>query len=126
VRRELDIPFEGVTDDATFWVADLRGVRGLPDNSMAARFGDAMFAVAFPLGPAGHTRLVALAPREGIGQQEALAVVRDEKSCAAARCCRGTRKLGPLRWPAGCGSPAAGVFAVDRAAAGWVEGAQSW
>jgi 2-polyprenyl-6-methoxyphenol hydroxylase-like FAD-dependent oxidoreductase len=78
VRRGLDIPFEGVTDDATFWVADLRGVRGLPDNSMAARFGDATFAVAFPLGPAGHTRLVALAPRDGIGQQEALAAARDD------------------------------------------------
>jgi 2-polyprenyl-6-methoxyphenol hydroxylase-like FAD-dependent oxidoreductase len=78
VRRELDIPFEGVTDDATFWVADLRGVRGLPDNSMAARFGDAMFAVAFPLGPAGHTRLVALAPRDDIGQEEALAAARDD------------------------------------------------
>jgi 2-polyprenyl-6-methoxyphenol hydroxylase-like FAD-dependent oxidoreductase len=76
VRRELDIPFEGVTDDATFWVADLRGVHGLPDNSMAARFGDATFAVAFPLGPAGHTRLVALAPRENIGQEEALAAAR--------------------------------------------------
>jgi 2-polyprenyl-6-methoxyphenol hydroxylase-like FAD-dependent oxidoreductase len=76
VRRELDIPFEGVTDDATFWVADLRGVRGLPDNSMAARFGDATFAVAFPLGPAGHTRLVALAPRDNIGQQEALTAAR--------------------------------------------------
>lgn len=73
VRRELDIPFEGVTDDATFWVADLRGVRGLPDKSMAARIGDATFAVAFPLGPAGHTRLVALAPRDDIGQEEALA-----------------------------------------------------
>ena len=78
VRRELDIPFEGVTDDATFWVADLRGVRGLPDNSMAARFGDATFAVAFPLGPAGHTRLVALAPRDDIGQEEALAAARDD------------------------------------------------
>ena len=78
VRRELDIPFEGVTDDATFWVADLRGVRGLPDNSIAFRFGDATFAVAFPLGPAGHTRLVALAPRDGIGQQEALAAARAE------------------------------------------------
>ena len=78
VRRELDIPFEGVTDDATFWVADLRGVRGVPDNSMAARFGDATFAVAFPLGPAGHTRLVALAPRDDIGQQEALAAARDD------------------------------------------------
>jgi 2-polyprenyl-6-methoxyphenol hydroxylase-like FAD-dependent oxidoreductase len=78
VRRELDIPFEGVTDDATFWVADLRGVAGLPDNSMAARFGDATFAVAFPLGPAGHARLVALAPRDDIDQQEALAAARDE------------------------------------------------
>jgi 2-polyprenyl-6-methoxyphenol hydroxylase-like FAD-dependent oxidoreductase len=78
VRRELDIPFEGVTDDATFWVADLRGVRGLPDNSMAARFGDATFAVAFPLGPAGHARLVALAPRDDIGQEEALAAARDD------------------------------------------------
>jgi 2-polyprenyl-6-methoxyphenol hydroxylase-like FAD-dependent oxidoreductase len=78
VRRELDVPFEGVTDDATFWVADLRGVRGLPDDSIAFRFGDTTFAVAFPLGPAGHTRLVALAPRDGIGQQEALAAGRAE------------------------------------------------
>ena len=78
VRRELDIPFEGVTDDATFWVADLRGVRGLPDNSMAARFGDVTFAVAFPLGPEGHSRLVALAPRDDIGQEEALAAARDD------------------------------------------------
>ena len=45
---------------------------------MAARFGDAMFAVAFPLGPAGHTRLVALAPRDDIGQEEALAAARDD------------------------------------------------
>src|SRR5204862_7873110 len=59
-------------------ISDLRGVRGLPDNSMAARFGDATFAVAFPLGPAGHARLVALAPRDDIGQQEALAAARDD------------------------------------------------
>ena len=82
VRRELDIPFEGVTDDASFWVADLRGVRGLPDKSMAARFGDATFAVAFPLGPAGHTRLVALAPRDDIGQEEALAAARADLALA--------------------------------------------
>ena len=37
VRRELGFPFEGVTDDATFWVADLRGVQGCPKASMAAR-----------------------------------------------------------------------------------------
>src|SRR5215475_10620762 len=61
-----------------FWVADLRGVPGLPDNSMAARFGDATFAIAFPLGPGGHTRLVGLAPRDDINQEEALAAARDE------------------------------------------------
>src|SRR5262249_50839060 len=82
VRRELDIPFEGVTDDATFWVADRRGVPGLPDNSMAARFGDATFAVAFPLGPAGHTRLVGLAPRDDISQEEALAAARADLGLA--------------------------------------------
>ena len=72
VRRELDLRFDGVTDDATFWVADIRNVRGVPAGSMALRFGTTTFGVAFPLGPDGHTRLVALAPRDGITEQEAL------------------------------------------------------
>ena len=72
VRRELDLRFDGVTDDATFWVADIRHVDGLPEGSMALRFGNATFAVAFPLGADGHTRLIALAPHESITEQEAL------------------------------------------------------
>src|SRR5690625_7760328 len=39
VRHLLGLPFEGVTDDATFCVADLRGVTGLPDDRLSARFG---------------------------------------------------------------------------------------
>jgi 2-polyprenyl-6-methoxyphenol hydroxylase-like FAD-dependent oxidoreductase len=58
VRRIQDVPFEGVTDDAMFCVADLRGVSGLPDGTIAARFGSATFALLFPLGPGGHARLI--------------------------------------------------------------------
>ena len=73
VRRELNLPFEGKTDEATFWVADVRGVRGVPDAALNLRFGDATFAIAFPLGPDGHTRFVALAAQEDITEDEALA-----------------------------------------------------
>ncbi len=72
VRREVDIPFEGVTDADTFWVADLRGVRGLPDGTMVARFGKETFALAFPLGGTGHARVVSLSTRDDISQQDAL------------------------------------------------------
>jgi 2-polyprenyl-6-methoxyphenol hydroxylase-like FAD-dependent oxidoreductase len=73
VRRELNLPFEGKTDDATFWVADVREVRGVPEGALNLRFGESMFAIAFPLGPDGHTRFVALAPKDAITEQEALA-----------------------------------------------------
>lgn len=72
VRRELDVRFDGVTDEATFWVADIRNVRGVPEGSLALRFGATTFGIAFPLGADGHTRLVALAPRDTITQQQAL------------------------------------------------------
>ncbi|MCV7230803.1 FAD-dependent oxidoreductase [Mycolicibacterium komossense] len=78
VRRELDLRFDGVTDDATFWVADVRNVRGVPEGSMAMRFGTATFAIAFPLGDDGHTRLVALAPRDTITQQGAIDSARSD------------------------------------------------
>jgi 2-polyprenyl-6-methoxyphenol hydroxylase-like FAD-dependent oxidoreductase len=73
VRRQLNLQFDGVTDEATFWVADIRNVGGLPEGSMAIRFGNAGFAVAFPLGADGHTRLIALAPHDAISEQEAIA-----------------------------------------------------
>ena len=78
VRRLLDVPFEGVTDDATFWVADLRGVSGLPDDAVAARFGDATFALGFPLGPGGHTRLISLATGDHVDQEGALGAARSD------------------------------------------------
>ena len=73
VRRALNLPFEGKTDEALFWVADVRDVRGVPNGAVNVRFGDATFALAFPLGPDGHTRFVALAEGETITEADALA-----------------------------------------------------
>jgi 2-polyprenyl-6-methoxyphenol hydroxylase-like FAD-dependent oxidoreductase len=78
VRRALNLPFDGTTDEATFWVADLRDVRGVPEGALNLRFGKATFAVVFPLGADGHTRLVALAAQEQITQDEALATADAE------------------------------------------------
>jgi 2-polyprenyl-6-methoxyphenol hydroxylase-like FAD-dependent oxidoreductase len=78
VRRELNLQFEGKTDDATFWVADVRDVRGVPEGALNMRFGKSTFAAAFPLGPDGHTRLLALAAQDTITQEEALATADAE------------------------------------------------
>lgn len=78
VRRLLDLPFEGVTDDATFWVADLRGVQGLPDRALAARLGRRTFGVMFPLGPGGHARLISMASGDHVEPEAALATARDD------------------------------------------------
>jgi 2-polyprenyl-6-methoxyphenol hydroxylase-like FAD-dependent oxidoreductase len=78
VRRALNLPFDGKTDEATFWVADLRDVRGVPEGMLNLRFGKATFALAFPLGSGGHTRLVALAAQETITEGEALATADAE------------------------------------------------
>jgi len=78
VRRELNLAFEGTTDRATFWVADVRDVCGVPESAVNIRFGEATFAVAFPLGPDGHTRFVGLAARDEIAEDEALAGVDAE------------------------------------------------
>lgn len=72
VRRELNLPFEGRTDDATFWVADTREVRGVPDDAVNIRFGERTFVAVFPLGPGGHVRLVGLAASDAFTQHEAL------------------------------------------------------
>ena len=78
VRRDLDVRFDGVTDDATFWVADIHDASGLPDGAVAARFGASTFAMAFPLGPGGHARLIALAPHDSVTQDEALRSAHDD------------------------------------------------
>jgi 2-polyprenyl-6-methoxyphenol hydroxylase-like FAD-dependent oxidoreductase len=78
VRRALNLPFDGTTDSATFWVADVRDVQGAPEGAMNLRVGKSLFAILFPLGPGGHTRFVALAPKDEITQTEALATLDEE------------------------------------------------
>ena len=78
VRRELNLPFEGTTDEATFWVADVRDVKGVPEGALNIRFGESTFGIAFPLGPNGHTRFVALAAKDTITESEALATANAE------------------------------------------------
>ncbi|MBO0812442.1 MAG: FAD-dependent monooxygenase, partial [Microlunatus sp.] len=65
VRRLLDIPYEGVTDPGRFWVADVRGVSGLPDGVINLRFGTDDLMLAFPLGPDGHQRLLGVVRTAG-------------------------------------------------------------
>jgi 2-polyprenyl-6-methoxyphenol hydroxylase-like FAD-dependent oxidoreductase len=74
VRRDLDLRFDGV--------------RGVPEGSMAMRFGKSTFAVAFPLGPDGHTRLVALAPHDSVTEQEAMTAARTDLGL----------EIGPVDW----------------------------
>ena len=78
VRHALDLPFAGVTDDATFCVADLRGVDGAPGASLTARFGRRRFALTSPMGPGGHVRVVWLHGAEDPAQDEALAGMRED------------------------------------------------
>ncbi|GAB2842257.1 FAD-dependent monooxygenase [Actinocorallia aurea] len=85
VRREIDLPFEGVTDDATFWVADLHDISGIPDDAISGRFGAETFAITFPLGPGGHARLIALAPHDSITQEAALQAAREDLGLAFGR-----------------------------------------
>ena len=72
IRREIGASFEGVTNGATFYVADLQGVSGLPENTLATRFGDSSFAVLLPLGPNGHSRIISMMPGETVDRETAL------------------------------------------------------
>ncbi len=62
VREALGIPFEGVTNEHTFYVADASGVEGLVDGAINMRVTEEHFLLAFPMGP---------------GRQRLLGVVRD-------------------------------------------------
>lgn len=78
VRRAIGASFDGITDDAFFFVADLRGVAGLPERCLAARFGEETFALFFPLGPGGHARIVSMALGDTIDAEEALGKARSD------------------------------------------------
>ncbi|MFJ3958501.1 FAD-dependent monooxygenase [Arthrobacter sp. NPDC090010] len=58
VRELSGIPFDGVTNPATFYVADARGVTGLVDDAVNLRFSAGDFLLAFPQGAVGHHRLI--------------------------------------------------------------------
>jgi 2-polyprenyl-6-methoxyphenol hydroxylase-like FAD-dependent oxidoreductase len=57
VREALGIPFEGVTNAHTFYVADAAGVTGLVDGAVNIRVTEEHFLLAFPMGP-GRMRLL--------------------------------------------------------------------
>ncbi|WP_380171915.1 FAD-dependent monooxygenase [Kineococcus sp. DHX-1] len=78
VRRSLGLAFEGVTDDAVFWVADVRGATGLPEDCLTMRAGRRGFGVFYPLGPGGHARAISIATSPDVGQEEALATARED------------------------------------------------
>ncbi|HZW41589.1 MAG TPA: FAD-dependent monooxygenase [Agromyces sp.] len=51
VRESLGIPFEGVTNEASFYVADASGVTGLVEGAVNIRVTAEHFLLAFPMGP---------------------------------------------------------------------------
>ena len=58
VRKLRGIPFEGVTNEHTFYVADAHGVTGIAPGAVNLRFGTDDFLVTFPMAPGGHDRLL--------------------------------------------------------------------
>lgn len=58
VRESTAIPFEGKTNDHTFYVTDATHVRGLPAKSINLRFGVRDFLLAFPMGNEADQRLL--------------------------------------------------------------------
>jgi 2-polyprenyl-6-methoxyphenol hydroxylase-like FAD-dependent oxidoreductase len=58
VRGLRGIPFEGVTNPATFYVADATKVRGLAPDGINVRPGTEDFLLGFPMGGDAHVRLI--------------------------------------------------------------------
>ncbi|MET1051557.1 MAG: FAD-dependent monooxygenase [Mycetocola sp.] len=57
VRKLRGIPFDGITNEHTFYVADAHGVSGLEPGAVSVRFGSDDFLVTFPMAP-GNDRLL--------------------------------------------------------------------
>ncbi|GAB3531483.1 FAD-dependent monooxygenase [Arthrobacter tecti] len=58
VRKLSGIPFEGLTNEHTFYVADVMGAEGVAEDAVNLRFGADEFLLGFPMGPEGHHRLL--------------------------------------------------------------------
>ncbi|WP_285723942.1 FAD-dependent monooxygenase [Psychromicrobium xiongbiense] len=76
VRELCGIPFDGVTNRSTFYVADARGVHGLVEQAVNLRFSETDFLLSFPLGSAGRHRVIGVvhtggAEPESVSEPEA-------------------------------------------------------
>jgi 2-polyprenyl-6-methoxyphenol hydroxylase-like FAD-dependent oxidoreductase len=60
VRALRGIPFEGITNEQTFYVTDATEVRGLVPEAVNVRPGRRDFLLAFPMGPDGDFRLIGI------------------------------------------------------------------
>jgi 2-polyprenyl-6-methoxyphenol hydroxylase-like FAD-dependent oxidoreductase len=58
VRKLRGIPFDGITNEHTFYVADAHGVTGLEPEAVSIRFGTDDFLITFPMAPGGDDRLL--------------------------------------------------------------------
>lgn len=58
VRKLRGIPFEGVTNEHSFYVSDAHGVTGLEPDAVNLRFGSDDLLVTFPMAPGGNDRLL--------------------------------------------------------------------
>lgn len=66
VRRSVDIPFTGVTDEGRFWVADVDGVTALPRDGIRLQFDEEGLLLAFPMSADGdHQRLLGMVRGDG-------------------------------------------------------------
>jgi 2-polyprenyl-6-methoxyphenol hydroxylase-like FAD-dependent oxidoreductase len=58
VRKLRGIPFEGVTNEHTFYVSDAHGTTALEPGAVNVRFGSDDLLVTFPMAPGGDDRLL--------------------------------------------------------------------
>lgn len=79
VRGLRGIPFEGITNEHTFYVVDAHGVTGLVDGAVNIRINADDFLLAFPMGPGGHTRLLGIVHDDDLAADGTLpeSLVRD-------------------------------------------------
>ena len=74
VRSAVGIPFEGRTNEHTFYVADAVGVRGLDHASINLRFAGPGFALTFPMGGTDH-RVLGVLPGSTVTESAARTVL---------------------------------------------------
>jgi 2-polyprenyl-6-methoxyphenol hydroxylase-like FAD-dependent oxidoreductase len=68
VRKLLGIPFEGITNEHTFYVSDAHGVTGLEPEAVNIRFGTDDFLITFPMAPGGDDRLLGTIRLSDVGE----------------------------------------------------------